>query len=250
MSGATSLVQLILKKWGDDIAGAAKELEEKVGFPESVANRIASGELPMDEASRMARASEQSYGDVLYRGHANINTPRSDQDMWMTDNRDVANTYARSVLDSWGGSVTPLRTNADYHGPGNLAYVRGDGKMHDKVTTNSIKNPGIEQGIIKGTDNIAEVVKDSGNYQGTHFRNIKDEFNTKSSTEPSDVYNILGSRPDVNILHADAAFDPQYVGPNIMGNATVPMMSLLATGSAGAGILLNSLFAEAERAKK
>jgi hypothetical protein len=33
MAGATSLAQLILKKWGDDAAGAAKELEEKVGFP-------------------------------------------------------------------------------------------------------------------------------------------------------------------------------------------------------------------------
>ena len=32
MAGATSLIELILKKWGDDIAGAAKELEEKVGF--------------------------------------------------------------------------------------------------------------------------------------------------------------------------------------------------------------------------
>ena len=56
--GATSLIQLILKKWGDDAAGAAKELEQKVGFPESVANRIATGELPMDDASRAARAAE------------------------------------------------------------------------------------------------------------------------------------------------------------------------------------------------
>ena len=68
MPAATSLVELILKKWGDDIAGAAKELEEKVGFPESVANRIASGELPMDEASRLKRAQEQGYGDELYHG--------------------------------------------------------------------------------------------------------------------------------------------------------------------------------------
>ena len=51
MPAATSLIELILKKWGDDIAGAAKELEEKVGFPESVANRIATGELPMDAES-------------------------------------------------------------------------------------------------------------------------------------------------------------------------------------------------------
>ena len=68
MAGATSLIQLILKKWGDDIAGAAKELEEKVGFPESVANRIVTGELPMDEASRLKRAQEQGYGEELYHG--------------------------------------------------------------------------------------------------------------------------------------------------------------------------------------
>ena len=59
MPGATSLIELILKKWGDDIAGAAKELEEKVGFPESVANRIATGELPMDAESVAKRAQDQ-----------------------------------------------------------------------------------------------------------------------------------------------------------------------------------------------
>ena len=53
---------------GDDTAAAAKELEETIGFPESVANRIATGELPMDEASRLRRAQEQGYGDELYHG--------------------------------------------------------------------------------------------------------------------------------------------------------------------------------------
>ena len=62
-------VQLILKKWGDDIAGAAKELEEKVGFPESVANRIATGELPMDAESVAKRAQDQGYDLMsLYHG--------------------------------------------------------------------------------------------------------------------------------------------------------------------------------------
>ena len=51
LSGATSLVELVLKKYGDDTAGAAKELERLGGFPEPVAQRIASGELPMDAAS-------------------------------------------------------------------------------------------------------------------------------------------------------------------------------------------------------
>ena len=40
----------------------------KLGYPESVAKRIVSGDLPMDEASRLKRAEEQGYGDVLYHG--------------------------------------------------------------------------------------------------------------------------------------------------------------------------------------
>ena len=210
------------------------------GYPEEIIPDILSGDLPMDEASRAARAAEQGYGDVLYRGHSNQNAPYSDQDMWMTSSPAVAETYGRASLSdgsSLSGVTTPLRTNAAYHGPNNLAYVRGDGKMHDKVTTNSIKNPGIEQGIIKGTDNIAEVVKDSDQYQGTHFRNIKDEFHTASSTEPSDVYNILGSRPDVKIRHANAAFHPTYRGSNIMGNADPRLLGGMVAGLTAAGLV-------------
>jgi hypothetical protein len=48
----------------------------------------------------------------------------------------------------------------------------------------------------------------------------------------------------------NAAFDPQYRGKNIMGEATVPLLGLLSTGTAGAGLLLKSLFAEAEEAKR
>ena len=35
------------------------------GYPEEVAERIAKGELPMDDASKAARAAEQGYGPVL-----------------------------------------------------------------------------------------------------------------------------------------------------------------------------------------
>ena len=61
--GATSLVELIRKQFGDDIDGAAKELERVGGFPEPVAFRIASGQLPMDPASVEARRIAQGYGD-------------------------------------------------------------------------------------------------------------------------------------------------------------------------------------------
>ena len=220
------------------ILKAIAKLTDK-GFPEEVAERIAKGELPMDPASVAKRADEQGYGGVLYRGHDTAYPPKSDQDMWMSSSLNDAETYARARGTQYtdgsidgAGTVTPLRTNADYHGINNLAYVRGDNKMYDKVTTNDLKNPGIRQGIIRGTDDISEAVRDSGQYQGTHFRNIKDEFHVKSSTEPSDVYNILGSRPDVKIRHPDAAFDPQYKGSNIMGGAagTAGLTGLLAAG--------------------
>ena len=224
---ATSLIAKTIAKWLDK------------GYPEEVAERIAKGELPMDDASRAARAAEQGYGPVLYRGHPSPFPPKSDQDMWMTSSPTVAETYAHP------SHVYPLRTNAE-----NLADVRGDGKSFAVVQTNSIKNNGIESGVHRGTDRIAEVVRDSGEYDGTKFRNISDEYKPKRGAERSDVYNVLGSRDNVNIRHADAAFDPQYKGPNIMGNATVPLLGLLTSGSAGMGVLLNSLFAEAEGAQQ
>lgn len=287
MAGATSLVELILKKWGDDIAGAAKEMEEKIGFPESVANRIATGELPMDEGSRMARASEQGYGDVLYRGHNDKKNPiTSSDDIWMTDSPSSAQTYADAIngdyapeapefehwysyykegdisdvaddaelkslqkeydgfLKKWNdtqpeppGVVTPLRHNAT-----ELAPVRSDGKHFESVQTNSNKLKGLQanpetKGIHKGTDAIAEAVKDSGSYQGTLFKGVKDDFEVGKGTQKSNVHNVLGSRDDVYIRHADAAFDPEYTGPNIMGG--------LLAGGVGLGALGQSEDADA-----
>ena len=202
----------------------------EAGYPEEVAKRIVSGELPMDEASIAKRIKEQGYSDVLYRGHSNQSAPYSDQDIWLSSSPDVAQTYADAHKSA--GKVTPLRTNADKDI--GLAYVRGDGKRHDRVTSNAKKIPGIQSGFYKGTDDIVEAVKESDKYTGTVFKKIRDEFSTDGSTPYSDVYNILGSRPDVNIRHADAAYDPQYTGPNIMGNATVPALGVLATGTGAA----------------
>ena len=44
----------------DDLLSQASTLVKR-GYPESTARKIASGELPMDEASRMARADDQGY---------------------------------------------------------------------------------------------------------------------------------------------------------------------------------------------
>ena len=207
------------------------------GYPEEVAQRIASGELPMDEASRLARASDQGYGGVLYRGHVEGNPPRSNQDMYMSDQQPVADTYARGgeyydeATDSYKiaqGSTVPLRTNAS-----NLLEKDAGGLSYEDVYLDRSDVPDMEwmdyQRSSDKTDGIAAAIKDEGTRQGVLFRDIVDDFDgTAEST--SNVYNILGSRPDVNIRHADAAYDPQYKGSNIMGEATVPGLAATAAG--------------------
>ena len=198
------------------------------GYPEEIIPDILSGDLPMDEASKAARAEAMGMGPVLYRGHYSPHAPKSNQDMWMSDSYDNAFTYADAVSD---GTVTPLRHNAD-----NLAYVNAGGKSDRAVTTNNIKNPGIMRGVIRGTDDISEAVKYSDEYQGTHFKGLRDDMHNTSSTERANVYNILGSRPDVKIRHANAAFHPTYRGSNIMGNADPRLLGGMAVGMTAAGL--------------
>jgi hypothetical protein len=205
------------------------------GFPREVAERIVSGELPMDDVSRAMRSQEQGYGDVLWRGHGQ--TFNTNSDIWASSSQDVAQTYADEFQLPF---LTPIR-----HTGQNLAEVNARGKGYDSVQTNAIKIPGIASGVYKGTDDIAEAVRDSGQYDGVLFRNVKDEFGAVRGAEQADTYNILGSRDDVNIRHADAAFDPQYVGPNIKGNADPRLLAGTAAATAGGLGLLASDDADA-----
>jgi hypothetical protein len=136
MAGATSIIQLILKKWGDDVAGAAKELEEKVGFPESVANRIATGELPMDAESVAKRVQEQGYGDELYHGSTHDITefngkgnPGNDwgQGTYLTDStHDASRNYAGTHGEDFKARVEMEERQADLD-------AGGDQYAHDQA---------------------------------------------------------------------------------------------------------------------
>ena len=200
------------------------------GYPEEIIPDILSGDFPMDEASKAARAAEQGMGPVLYRGQRDYVPLEAYDDIWASSSPSVAQTYADSFEQFGGGTVVPLRTNAS-----NLADVNARGSGWRSVQTNNRKVPGIETGVHRGTDRITEVVKDSGQYDGTHFRNIKDE-SAKVGGEQADTYNILGSRPDVKIRHANAAFHPTYRGSNIMGNADPRLLGGMAVGLTAAGL--------------
>jgi hypothetical protein len=235
---------------------AKKSVKELVdlGYPETVAKKIANGELPMDEASREARASLMNMTDDRFlRGHSANKPPQSDEDMFMVRvEKDgdfpgskaygVAESYARGgevydeALDDYvqiPGEVTPLRHNAqnlfnvdvgldDYSG----AYARVP-----------------DFGPAHGSDSIAGAVKQGSHnngWQGTRFEDMVDYYdNNASDGHATDIYNILGSRDDVQIRHADlAAFDPDYKGSSIMGTAagTAGLLGLSAPEDAEAGV--------------
>ena len=58
-----------------EVISVAKRLVE-AGYPESTAMKIATGELPMDQASRMARAKEQGFTEKAYHTGQDSNNPQ------------------------------------------------------------------------------------------------------------------------------------------------------------------------------
>ena len=195
MPAATSLIELILKKWGDDIASAAKELEEKVGFPESVANRIATGELPMDEASRVARREAQTRPETYYNGGNTGGLLEVDPEMsgsargmsaetgfWGAGNGNRASGYAGNPVTE-NSTVYPFRVLNN----SNQMIVDGQGSNWNLMKGSSpvsVKrwNEGEESyGVIADwtddywdTNDIAHMAKDKGDFDSVLFRNIVD----------------------------------------------------------------------------
>jgi hypothetical protein len=229
---------------------ASKSVKELVdlGYPESVAKKIADGTLPMDEASREARASLMGMTDDRFlRGHSANSRPQSNEDMFMVKVEQdgdfpgskaygVAESYARGgevydeALDDYielPGEVTPLRHNAN-----NLFHVDVGGDDYSGALASP---PGWQGQMRVGSDEIASAVKgythETG-LQGTRFEDMVDYYdNNASDGHATDIYNVLGSRPDVDIRHADlAAFDPDYNGSNILGGSLLPIAGLLAAG--------------------
>lgn len=214
----------------------------ELGYPELVAKKISDGTLPMDEPSRQARADAMGMGPDMYRGHADGNYPRSNQDIWMTDDPDVAQTYAMGgeyydeALDRYAikeGQVTPLRHNAN-----NLLEMDAEGQHFEDIYAERADFPYFtdeqwDGALSSGTDGIASSVKDEGVRQGSRFTNILDDFDADGAFEPSTVENVLGTRPDVKIRSTMAAFDPEYGGSNILGFADPKLLAGTAAGTAG-----------------
>lgn len=199
------------------LIGRAVDDLVKMGYPESVAKRISSGELPMDFESRMARAKEQNFRKpTMYHG---TGSDISEIDPSKLQSRDagvlgegfystqapaIANQYARLAERIGGDSpnIIPLMTRkgdyAQYNlaDKGDLAVELAKDKNFSKALTDNLKSQG---------------------YIGADVRDASGGIVERVNFNPNDVRSIF------------AAFDPEYTGPNILGSRIAP--------TAGAGIL-------------
>ena len=309
LTGATSLVELILKKYGDDVAGATQELVRLGGFPEPVARRIATGELPMDEASRLARAKEQGYGPTYYHGSKGDPIYEIDPEMsgrtnsdargtgtWMSSSPDVAGTYTGSLGE--GGVIYPMRSKAqdtahvDYEGLNwNYLDPMSPVTMRDpnmKMSEGHFQGLEFDESMPEGewytfpaqdyddalwdTNSIAheaadrwhdsvlmENVVDHGGQDSFHVdiarlhpelnsmpygskqrhEYMRDRVSFEDKQKATEMYEARTQSPADNFVSfnpedvrsANAAFDPEYTGSNIMGGLALPVTAgLLAAG--------------------
>jgi hypothetical protein len=228
---------------------AKKSLKEIIdmGYPESVAKRIKSGELPMDEVSRMARADAMTDPRIYYHGgdpnitafDPSISASKKTQGTgtWVTDDPLVANTY----LPEEGGLLYPLRIMTE-----GMPKIDVEGS-----TWSNIPNP---NGGAVTTDQLARAARKSGE-SGLVFDNVVDPgTNFKMPREAVNDYldwlldyqekgarNVAVQDP-TKIRSVNAAFDPEYKGSNILGSRMAPTA---ATGLLGASALMGSDDAEA-----
>jgi hypothetical protein len=174
----------------------------RLGFPESTATKIASGELPMDTASRMQRAKEQGY-DVdtpVYHG-TDADFDEFDPEravgsqFWSTTNK--AAVESREVGAAGHGVIKEL-----LHRINNPA----DWDDYDNLLLDEI--------IGRGYDGL-KLPDPDGNSVMVAF-------------EPEQYKSV------------DAAFDPDYKGPNLLGEYALP---------AGSTALMASLLAAPEEAE-
>ena len=151
------------------------------GLPPEVAEKIASGELPMDRASRMERAREQGYDpdDIQYHGtEADIKSfvPSAKGKMgpgvYTSPNQSTANTFSGYPSPfAEGANVMPLLTRGDYIDNADAIGLRPDisGKEGQRVLNENLEAMGYSgrQAGVRGSLSPEKVTSDTVSY--THL---------------------------------------------------------------------------------
>ena len=219
------------------------------GYPESVAENIATGKLDMAPDARKSRRVEAGYEGPVYHGGANgikeidLNAGRTDQ-FWMTDSKPMAASYSNAIYDD--DKIQELFYKSDglgkYNANGstwnNLTgkdYVTSKG---DPIEVNDGDYGNLSYRETFTTDKLSDIPKffgDSGvvindvfdiGPNSTAMKNAARDYGpVQNSREHFDNFkgaNVI-SVNDPNIVRSvDAAYDPEYVGPNILGQLSAP----------------------------
>ena len=188
------------------LAAIARDIAELVraGYPEETARRIATGELPMDTASRMERARQQGFNpdDIEYHGTENYFTEfepslrgKMGPGVYTTPDPELAEIHAAS------GQIMPLLLRGDYISRADAFDMRPDVTGRD------------------GQRILNETLREAG-YSGTRAGSRGSLSPETVTFDPSNIRSYYS-----------AAFDPEYTGPNILGGAALPFVGgLLAAG--------------------
>jgi hypothetical protein len=189
---------------GSRLRGILDELIT-AGFPEETAERIVTGQLPMDTASRMQRAEAMGFdpSDVQYHGTKADFTEFAPSDfgnvgpgIYMSANPEVAAGYATRNLynPEEGAQVMPLLTRGETIGMRDYFAQYPDTAISQMPDTNAELR---ELGIT--AINEAAGAPD------------------KAVFDPRDVRSLFS-----------AAFDPEYKGSNILGGTAAGALGLTA----------------------
>ena len=198
---------------GSRLRGIIDELIA-TGFPDQVAERIATRELPMDTASRMQRAEAMGFdpSDVQYHGTlADIKSFIESPDgalgagVYTTNNPDLASLYAQdftSDIDNLpnGANILPVLLRGEKLSLDEFAKTFPEYRVEDLDAAQYIARED------KGITGVKEAKRLYG--------------------RPGDVVSTFDAR---DIRSVNAAFDPKYTGYNILGERAIPV--------AGAGLL-------------
>lgn len=291
MAKAKKLLDLAAELSDVDVKSILDELIA-LGYPESVAKRIASGELDMSPQARLARA--EAFGqDVYHASKQDISEFKAgydDDQIFTTPNIDFANNWlgkgkyrfrlgTEDEISSLNKAEREFRESFfDYDllekiekEQGRDAWIKAYDEMKENYLANKGLNPDDAYKTIYPLKAKAEKTFDPSKdyekilpviekYYGSlseetidlikkgHYMPFENAEVTKwlrdngydsiKLSENADGRMTTFAVLSPNQLRSvNAAFDPEYVGPNILGNADPKLLALLAGGG-----LLGSFF--------
>ena len=178
----------------------------EAGYPKEVAARIASGELPMDRASRMERAREQGFDPTDVQLHGTSDDIVSFREGLLGERdpgyvgQGVYTTPEARLASSYANMAPPRERNiaGDYSSPNVMPLLTrgGEYQQFDLADKVNLANQ-IRQNPVVASDLTRELL-DAGK-AGAEVRDATGALVERSTFDPR------------NIRSVNAAFDPQYL---------------------------------------